>query len=106
MRCIGLGLIDAEMNVPVLMLVDVRRDLCPRMGREGAPFANPANRMNDAEIMPPIYRVTDRPNSEWFWGVSFDLTLTGEKSYGRAPTREEAMAAVKAEYLKWRTHSA
>ena len=34
-----------------------------------------------------IYRVTDRPNSEWFWGVSFDLTLTGEKSYGRPRNR-------------------
>src|ERR1019366_5693461 len=34
-----------------------------------------------------IYRVTDRPNSEWFWGVSFDLILTGEKAERRRARR-------------------
>jgi hypothetical protein len=47
-----------------------------------------------------IYRVTDRPDSAWFWGVSFQLT--GRKSYGRAPTLDEAKAAFRAEYLAWR----
>jgi hypothetical protein len=34
----------------------------------------------------------------WFWGVSFQLT--GRKSYGNAPTLDDAKAAFKAEYEK------
>jgi hypothetical protein len=35
----------------------------------------------------------------WWWGVPF--VLTGRNSYGDAPTREQAMAAFKAEYEHW-----
>ncbi len=35
------------------------------------------------------------------WGVSF--LLTGRKSYGNAPTLDEAKAAFKAEYEIWLT---
>jgi hypothetical protein len=47
-----------------------------------------------------IYRVTDRPDGVWFWGVSFQLT--GRKSYGRAPTLDEAKAAFRGGYEHWR----
>jgi hypothetical protein len=47
-----------------------------------------------------VYRVADRPISEWFWGVSFQLT--GRKSYGHAPTLDAAKAAFKAEYEAWK----
>jgi hypothetical protein len=46
-----------------------------------------------------IYRLDDRPDSGWFWGVSFQLT--GRKSYGRAESLEEAKAAFRAEYEVW-----
>jgi hypothetical protein len=35
----------------------------------------------------------------WFWGVSFQLT--GRKSYGHAPSLDEAKAAFRAEYETW-----
>jgi hypothetical protein len=44
-----------------------------------------------------VYRLYDRPDSAWFWCVSFQLT--GRASYGRAPTLDEAKVAFKAEYL-------
>jgi hypothetical protein len=40
-----------------------------------------------------------RPHEVWWWGVDFMLTY--RKSYGNAPTREEAMATFKAEYEQW-----
>jgi hypothetical protein len=40
------------------------------------------------------------PDSPWFWEVSFQLT--GRESYGNVPTLEEAKAAVKGEYEKWK----
>jgi hypothetical protein len=43
-----------------------------------------------------IYRVTDHPDSPWFWGL-----LTRRKKYGTANTRDEAMAAFRAEYERW-----
>jgi hypothetical protein len=45
-----------------------------------------------------IYRVTDQPESPWFWGVSFHLT--GRKSYGHADSLEEAKSAFRTEYMK------
>ena len=42
-----------------------------------------------------IYRVTDHPDSPWFWGD------TRRKSYGTESTREKAMAAFKADYERW-----
>jgi hypothetical protein len=36
----------------------------------------------------------------WFWGVSFQLT--GRKSYGHVSTLEEAKAAFRAEYERWK----
>jgi hypothetical protein len=36
----------------------------------------------------------------WFWGVTFQLT--GRKSYGTAESLDEAKAALKAEYGKWK----
>jgi hypothetical protein len=47
-----------------------------------------------------IYRLTDQPDSGWFWDVSFQLT--GRKSYGHAPSLDGAKAArSKAEYGQW-----
>jgi hypothetical protein len=46
-----------------------------------------------------IYRVTDQPESPWFWGVSFQLT--GRKSYGHAASLDAAKAAFRAEYECW-----
>ena len=46
-----------------------------------------------------IYRLDDRPDSPWFWGISFQLT--NHKSCGHAPTFDEAKAEFKAEYLTW-----
>jgi hypothetical protein len=46
-----------------------------------------------------IYRVTDHPDSDWFWGVSF--MVTRRKSYGYADSLDEAKAAFKAEYERW-----
>jgi len=48
-----------------------------------------------------IYRVTDEPTSNWYWGVSFQLIR--RKSYGYALSLDEATAAFKAEYLAWKT---
>jgi hypothetical protein len=36
----------------------------------------------------------------WFWGVSFQLT--NRKSYSHAPTLDDAKAAFRAEYERWR----
>jgi hypothetical protein len=47
-----------------------------------------------------VYRVVDRPVSERFWDVSFQLT--GRKSYGHEPTLDAAKAAFKAEYEAWK----
>jgi hypothetical protein len=47
-----------------------------------------------------IYRLDDRPDSAWFWGVSFQLT--GRKSHGSADSLEEAKAAFRAEYEIWK----
>jgi hypothetical protein len=47
-----------------------------------------------------IFRQTD---GQWFWGVSFQLT--GPKSYGHAPTLDEAKAAFRAEYEAWKNGS-
>jgi hypothetical protein len=38
-------------------------------------------------------------NETWSWGVSFDLTH--RKSYGYAPSLDEARAAFRAEYEAW-----
>jgi hypothetical protein len=46
-----------------------------------------------------IFRVNAH-EERWFWGGSFQLT--GRKSYGNAPTLEEAKAAFRAEYLTWK----
>jgi hypothetical protein len=37
----------------------------------------------------------------WFWGVSFQVTK--HKTYGYAPSLDDARAAFKAEYLAWQT---
>jgi hypothetical protein len=47
-----------------------------------------------------IFRQTD---GQWFWGVSFQLT--GRKSYGHAPTLDEAKAAFRAEYGAWQSRA-
>jgi hypothetical protein len=46
-----------------------------------------------------IYRLDDRPDSAWFWGVGFQPT--GRKSYGHAPTLDDAKTAFRAEYECW-----
>ena len=43
-----------------------------------------------------IYRITDHPDSPWFWSL-----LTRHKRYGTTDTRERAKAAFEAEYERW-----
>jgi hypothetical protein len=47
-----------------------------------------------------IYRVTDQPNSLWFWGVSFQVTR--RKSYGYESSLDSAEEAFKAAYENWK----
>ena len=47
-----------------------------------------------------IYGVGGRPDGEWFWGVSFQLT--GKKDYSRAPSLDEAKMRFRADYLAWK----
>ena len=54
--------------------------------------------LDDGREVGRIYRI-NAATEIWWWGVSFQLT--GRKSYGRVDTREEAMAAFKAEYERW-----
>jgi hypothetical protein len=46
-----------------------------------------------------IYRVTDQPDSLWFWGVCFQVIA--RKSYGYTDSLDEAKAAFRAEYERW-----
>jgi hypothetical protein len=46
-----------------------------------------------------IYGVGGRPDGQWIWGVSFQLT--GKKRYGRSPSLDDAMAEFKAAYAAW-----
>jgi hypothetical protein len=55
--------------------------------------------LDDGREVGRIYRI-NAATEIWWWGVSFQLT--GRKSCGRAPTRDDAMAAFKAEYERWR----
>jgi hypothetical protein len=55
--------------------------------------------LDDGREVGRIYRV-NAATEIWWWGVSFQLT--GRKSYGRVDTREQAMAAFKAEYERRR----
>jgi hypothetical protein len=54
--------------------------------------------LDDGREVGRIYRI-NAATEIWWWGVSFQLT--GRKSYGDAPTREQAMAAFRAEYERW-----
>jgi hypothetical protein len=47
-----------------------------------------------------VYGVGGRPDGEWFWGLSFQLT--GRKKCGRASSLDDAKAAFKAGYEAWR----
>jgi hypothetical protein len=47
-----------------------------------------------------IYGVGGRPDGQWFWGLSFQLT--GKKRCGRVPSLDDAKAAFKAEYEAWK----
>jgi hypothetical protein len=40
------------------------------------------------------------PTTPWFWGVDFQIT--SGKSYGHAPTLDEAKAAFRVEYEAWK----
>jgi len=47
-----------------------------------------------------IYRVTDHPDSPWFWALS--PQLTGLRSYGHADSLYEAQVAFGAKYEAWK----
>ena len=47
-----------------------------------------------------IYRVTDQPNSPWFWSVN--RPPSGGTNYGHADSLSEAGAALQVEYLRRR----
>ena len=47
-----------------------------------------------------VGRIFQQADGSWFWGVSFQLT--GRKSYGHAPTLDEAKAAFRVEYEAWK----
>jgi hypothetical protein len=46
-----------------------------------------------------VGRIFQQADGQWFWGVAFHLTR--RKSYGHAPTLDDAKAAFKAEYERW-----
>jgi hypothetical protein len=48
-----------------------------------------------------VGRIFRQADGKWFWGVSFQLT--GRKSYGYAPTLDEAKAAFRVEYEAWQS---
>ena len=50
-----------------------------------------------------IYGAGGRPDGQWIWGVSFQLT--GKKRFGRSPSLDDAKAAFKAEYLAWKART-
>jgi hypothetical protein len=48
-----------------------------------------------------IYLVDGNAGNEtWFWGV--DFTITNRKSYGHSSSLDEAKAAFRAEYERWK----
>jgi hypothetical protein len=54
---------------------------------------------NGEQCVGRIYRVTDQPDSLWFWGVCFQVIA--RKSYGYTDSLDEAKAAFRAEYERW-----
>ena len=49
-----------------------------------------------------IYLVEKFKDDEvWFWGLGFEAQLDAKKRYGRTESRNDAMAALKAEYERW-----
>jgi hypothetical protein len=45
-----------------------------------------------------VGRIFQQMDGQWFWGVSL---IVGRKSYGHAPSLDEAKAAFRAEYERW-----
>jgi hypothetical protein len=54
--------------------------------------------LDDGRPVGRIYKI-NAATEIWWWGVSFQLT--GCKIHGDSPTREDAMAAFRAEYVRW-----
>ena len=66
--------------------------------RPGAWNADDFDVLDDGREVGRIYRLNTATES-WWWGVSFQLT--GCKSHGTAESRDDAMAALRAEYEWW-----
>ena len=66
--------------------------------RPGDWDARDYNVLDDGREVGRIYRI-NAASEIWWWGVSF--ILTGRKSGGDAPMRNDAMAAFQAEYERW-----
>jgi hypothetical protein len=57
--------------------------------------------LDDGRKVGRIYRI-NAAREIWGWVVSFQLTgCRSYGSYGDAPTRDDAMAAFRAEYKRW-----
>jgi hypothetical protein len=69
------------------------------VSRKGGEWKHDDYDVFDAEHC--VGRIFLAANHTWFWGVSFQLT--GRKSYGHVPTLDEAKAAFRAEYEKWKS---
>jgi hypothetical protein len=48
-----------------------------------------------------VGRIFRQADGAWFWGVSFQLTA--RKSFGNAASLDEAKAAFRAEYERWKS---
>ena len=88
--------------------VDAPRNLTDSLILRRAKVSRPGGQWEDEDYdvfdgdrdVGRIYRVTDQPDSAWFWGVSFDLT--GRKSYGHAGVRFAAGVSLESELLHLR----
>jgi hypothetical protein len=80
--------------VPALGLILRRADV----SRKGGSWQHEDYDVFDGERC--VGRIFLDANHAWFWGVDFQIT--GRKSYGHAPSLEEAKAAFRAEYEAWR----
>jgi hypothetical protein len=71
-----------------------------RSSREGGDWnADDFDVFHGDRLVGRVYRVNSSEEI-WFWGVSF--LLTNRKSYGHVASFNEAKAAFRAEYEKWR----
>jgi hypothetical protein len=72
------------------------------ISRKGGPWQHDDFDVFDGDLgIGRVYLVDGYGGKEaWFWGVSSQLT--GRKSYGHAPSLDDAKAAFRAQYEAWK----